>query len=119
MTLEKMDENEGLCAICSTVWQESIYGLNLLPEGKRKQMISKAIDAIRKSYDIIPYDSFASQICGEIRAKCQKEGNPVPRFDSQIAATAIANNMILVTHNTKDFEVIAENSMLQIEDWWC
>ena len=67
---------------------------------------------------MIPYDSFASQICGEIRAKCQKNGNPVPRFDSQIAATAIANNMILVTHNTRDFEVIAQNSMLQIEDWW-
>lgn len=116
--IKKMDENDGLCAICSTVWQESIYGLNLLPDGKRKEMISDMIDAIKESYEIIPYDSFASQICGEIRAKCQKSGNPVPRFDSQIAATAIANNMILVTHNTKDFEVIAENSMLQIEDWW-
>ena len=115
---EKLNENDGLCAICSTVWQESIYGLNLLPDGKRRQMISEVIEAIKDSYDIIPYDSFASQICGEIRAKCQKNGNPVPRFDSQIAATAIANNMILVTHNTKDFEVIAENSMLQIEDWW-
>lgn len=116
--VKKMDENDGLCAICSTVWQESIYGLNLLPEGKRKQWISEVIDAIKDSYDIIPYDSFVSQICGEIRAKCQKKGSPVPRFDSQIAATAIANNMILVTHNTKDFEVIAENSMLQFEDWW-
>lgn len=115
---EKLNENDGLCAICSTVWQESIYGLNLLPDGKRRQMISEVIEAIKDSYDIIPYDSFASQICGEIRAKCQKNGNPVPRFDSQIAATAIANNMILVTHNSKDFEVIAENSMLQIEDWW-
>lgn len=115
---EKLNENDGLCAICSTVWQESIYGLNLLPDGKRRQMISEVIEAIKDSYDIIPYDSFASQICGEIRAKYQKNGNPVPRFDSQIAATAIANNMILVTHNTKDFEVIAENSMLQIEDWW-
>ena len=115
---EKLNENDGLCAICSTVWQESIYGLNLLPDGKRRQMISEVIEAIKDSYDIIPYDSFASQICGEIRAKCQKNGNPVPRFDSQIAATAIANNMILVTHNIKDFEVIAENSMLQIEDWW-
>ena len=107
--IKKMDENDGLCAICSTVWQESVYGLNLLPDGKRKEMISDMIDAIKESYEIIPYDSFASQICGEIRAKCQKNGNPVPRFDSQIAATAIANNMILVTHNTKDFEVIAEN----------
>ena len=116
--VKKMDENDGLCAICSTVWQESIYGLNLLQDGKRKEMISEMIDTIKETYEIIPYDSFASQICGEIRAKCQKNGSPVPRFDSQIAAIAIANNMTLVTHNTKDFEVIAENSMLQIEDWW-
>ena len=116
--VEKLDENDGLCAICSTVWQESIYGLNLLPDGKRRQMISEMIDAVKETYDIIPYDSLASQLCGVIRAKCQKKGNPVPRYDSQIAATAIANNMILVTHNIKDFEVIAENSMLQVEDWW-
>ncbi len=74
------------------------------------------IDAIKESYDIIPYDSFALQIFGEIRAKCQKQGNTVPQFDLQIAATAMTNNMILATHNTKDYEVIAENSMLQIEE---
>ena len=34
-----------------------------------------------------------------------------------IAATAIANNLILVTRNVKDFESIREVSSLMLEDW--
>ena len=73
---------------------------------------------IRESYEILPYDDFAAKICGEIRAKCKKEGTPAPFYDSQIAATAIANGMILVTHNTGDFEALRKNSMLKVQDWW-
>ena len=116
--LTKVNNNEELCAICSTVWQESVFGLVSMPEGKRKQKISTFMDKIRNVYEIIPYDSFAAQICGEIRAKCKAAGTPAPFFDSQIAATAIANNMILITHNTEDYTALQENSMLKIEDWW-
>ena len=116
--IKKIKEKEELCAICSTVWQESVYGLKIMPEGRRKEVITKIIDNIRETFDIIPYDSFASQICGEIRAKCKEAGKPAPFYDSQIAATAIANNMILITHNKEDYEPLLENSMLRIEDWW-
>ena len=116
--LRKVDENEGLCAICSTVWQESIYGYERMPEGKKKAYIARCLMNIKETYPIISYDSFASQICGEISARCASSGFPVPKYDSQIAATAIANNMILVTHNVEDYKVFAENSMLAVEDWW-
>ena len=115
--INRIIENEGLCAICSTVWQESIYGYEKMPEGKRKKYIGESIEDIRKNYDIIPYDSFASQICGEIRARCKKAGKPAPFYDSQIAATAIANGMVLITRNTEDYQSLLENSSLKIEDW--
>ena len=89
-----------------------------MPEGKKKTYKSQYIQYVRNNFDIIPYDSFAAQICGEIRAKCKAAGTPAPFFDSQIAATAIANNMILITHNTEDYTALQENSMLRIEDWW-
>ena len=116
--VDRVLENESLCAICSTVWQEVVQGYELLPEGRRKQYIGNCIQDIRANYEIIPYDSFASQICGEIRARCKRIGKPAPSFDSQIAATAIANNMILITHNTADYQALQENSMLKVEDWW-
>lgn len=116
--MEKIIEHDGLCAICSTVWQESIFGLTAMPEGRRKKMMEDYLLEIRKSFEIIPYDSFAAQLCGEIRAKCKEAGSSAPFFDSQIAATAIANNMILITHNTEGYAALQENSMLRIEDWW-
>lgn len=116
--LQELHKNEGFCAICSTVWQEIIYGYEKMPEGKKKQEIAGYIDKLKETFDIIPYDTFAAEICGEIRAKCKKQGKPAPFFDSQIAATAIANGMILITHNTPDFEAMQENSMLKVEDWW-
>ena len=116
--MKKLKENEGFCAICSSVWQESVYGYELMPEGKRKEKVAEYLIKIKQTYDIIPYDSFSSQICGELQAKCAKAGKPLPRYDSQIAATAIANNMILITHNTEDYEPLLENTMLKVEDWW-
>ena len=115
--INRIMENDGLCAICSTVWQEAVYGYENLPEGRKKLFIGKSIEDIRKNYDIIPYDTFASQICGEIRSRCKKAGKTAPFFDSQIAATAIANGMVLITQNTEDFKSLVENSTLKIEDW--
>ncbi len=117
LVIPRLVDNEGLCAICSTVWQETIRGYELLPEGKRKKYIEDYIRDIKSTYEIIPYDSFASQICGELQAACEKKGKPIPRYDSQIAATAIANGMVLITHNTEDYQSLVENSSLKIEDW--
>ena len=116
--MNKLKENEEFCAICSSVWQESVYGYELMPEGKRKENVAEYLIKIKQTYEIIPYDSFASQICGELQAKCAKAGKSLSRYDSQIAATAIANNMILITHNTEDYEPLLENTMLKVEDWW-
>ena len=41
-------------------------------------------------------------------------GTPIGAYDLQIAAIALANNLILVTHNTREFERV---DGLQLEDW--
>jgi len=40
------------------------------------------------------------------------------RYNKHITATAIANGMVLVTHNTEDFAPMVENSFLKLEDWF-
>ena len=58
------------------------------------------------------------RICGEIQSVSEKEGKTVPYYDSQIAATAVSNGMVLVTHNTSDFEQFKEKTFLRLEDWF-
>ena len=41
-------------------------------------------------------------------------GTPIGAYDLQIAALALANNLILVTHNTREFERV---DGLRLEDW--
>jgi tRNA(fMet)-specific endonuclease VapC len=41
-------------------------------------------------------------------------GTPIGPYDVQIAAIALVNNLILVTHNTGEFGRV---NGLQIEDW--
>ena len=53
-------------------------------------------------------------ICGQIRAQLQKLGTPIGSYDLQIAAIALAHNLILVTHNTREFERVEG---LKLEDW--
>jgi tRNA(fMet)-specific endonuclease VapC len=53
-------------------------------------------------------------ICGQIRTKLQKIGTQIGSYDLQIAAIALANNLILVTHNTREFERVEG---LNLEDW--
>ena len=62
----------------------------------------------------LPFEAKAAQICGQIRAKLQAKETPIGAYDLQIAAIALANNLTLVTHNTREFERI-EN--LALEDW--
>lgn len=106
------------CAISSVTWQEMIYGVSKMPEGKRKDTIVNFIEKLKENMNIIPYDDFAANICGQALGTFEKKGQPLPLTDTQIAATAISKGMVLVTHNTADFSDLAERSFLKVEDWF-
>lgn len=54
--------------------------------------------------------SFAAQI----RANLKMRGLPIGPYDLLIAATALANDMVMVTHNTSEFSRVVG---LKVEDW--
>lgn len=62
----------------------------------------------------LPFSSEAAPYFGEIRAILGRQGQPIGPYDLQIAAIALAQNLILVTHNTREF---ARVPGLIIEDW--
>lgn len=109
---------EPLCAISAITLQEALFGVELLPDGSRKNSLKDYVEIVKQKFDVIPYDATAAAYYTEVVAKCNRVGQPRPICDSQIAATALANDLILVTRNTKDFEPIAKITSLKIENWF-
>jgi tRNA(fMet)-specific endonuclease VapC len=75
------------------------------------------LENLRKFFgDVVSlsFDGQAALICGEVRAQLKKLGTPIGSYDLQIAAIALANNLTLITHNTREFERVEG---LRIEDW--
>jgi tRNA(fMet)-specific endonuclease VapC len=78
---------------------------------KRKSQLQE----ITALVNVLPFGIAESKSAAQIRAKLEKQGLPIGPYDVLIAATALANNMILVTHNQKEFGRIEG---LKIEDWY-
>lgn len=62
----------------------------------------------------VPFDDDAAREYGSLRARLEKMGTPIGANDMLIAATALAHDLILVTHNTAEFGRVPG---LTIEDW--
>lgn len=102
--LEKM-------AVCSVVKAELFYGAmrsNNLARTLARQQVFLA------SFASLPFDDDAAIVCGRTRARLASAGTPIGACDLLIAAIALANNLILVTHNTREFGRV---DGLQVEDW--
>ena len=117
--IQKLAENLEYSGISSIVWAETLTGVKQLPDGKRKTgLFDYLVENVQKMYEIIPFDASCASIYSDLAQKLKETGSPAPQFDLLIAATAIANNLILVTRNTQDFEAIAKVSNLMIENWF-
>ncbi|AFZ45099.1 PilT protein domain protein [Halothece sp. PCC 7418] len=62
----------------------------------------------------LPFDGKLAQICGYIRDHLNRKGTPIGVYDLQIASIALANNLVLVTHNLTEFSRVEG---LKYEDW--
>ena len=105
-------------AISSITWFELLNGVELMDEGKKKEKLRLFLNEhVRPSFEIISYDEHCAFINAQITKKFIPMGLPAPILDTQIASIAIANNLILVTKNTKDFQVFSEHCGLMLEEW--
>lgn len=116
---EKLDLYSDFCKISSITWFELQKGLKRLPESKKKIYINNYIEEqILPFYEILPYDKNCADIQSDIFSELSRNGFSVPYQDAQIAATALSNNLILVTRNIKDFNNIQKYFPLKIENWF-
>jgi tRNA(fMet)-specific endonuclease VapC len=98
-------------AVCSVVKGELFYGSIRSANPERNLTLQQGF---LSQFVSLPFDDQSARIFGEIRAQLAANGTPIGAYDLQIAAIALANNLILVTHNTKEFSRIPQ---LQLQDW--
>jgi tRNA(fMet)-specific endonuclease VapC len=73
------------------------------------------LQEITSLVNIISFGPSEAKCAAGIRIKLERQGVPIGPYDMLIAASALANNSTLVTHNKSEFERVAG---LKIEDWY-
>jgi len=98
-------------AVCSIVKAELCFGAMKSANPERNFALQQAF---LDQFVSLPFDDLAATTFGVIRSQLEIKGTPIGAYDLQIAVIALANNLILVTHNTQEFRRVEG---LQVEDW--
>jgi tRNA(fMet)-specific endonuclease VapC len=114
--MRKLRAHASEVAISSVTWHEAVYGMAKLPAGRRREAVRVYLyDTVAATTPVLSYDARAAEVHGEERARLERLGRPPAFADAQIAAVAIANRLVLVTANVKDF---SRFEGLVVESWF-
>lgn len=86
---------------------EILYGIRLLPSGKRQNEIEEAAwEMFRTDFAgrVLSFDQDAAQAYAQVAALRHQAGRPITQFDAQIAAIALSRDGAVATRNIADFE---------------
>ncbi|WP_075881534.1 type II toxin-antitoxin system VapC family toxin [Vreelandella massiliensis] len=96
-------------AISAITVAEILYGIERLPDGKRKRGFAAMVAAMFEedfSGRILSFDSGAAIHYAEQVAASESAGRQVHMADAQIEAICIQHGAVLATRNLKDFEML-------------
>ncbi len=86
---------------------EILYGIRILPDGKRRRGLwDAAIKILDVDFadQVLSFDSESADMYVDIAASRQAAGKPISQFDAMIVAMARSRGASLATRNAKDFK---------------
>ena len=98
-----MRQHERELAVNPIILGEIRYGIYLLPAGARRRRLEHWYVQVVEKIQCIPIDGAIGVRWARLIADLRAKGEAIPVKDSLIAATALARNWTVATHNTKDF----------------
>ncbi len=107
---EKFTELYEKCVISSITAAELQCGARK----RNNRTLTQKVQALCDLIPIIPWNEDAAVNYAKFRVELETAGTPIGNMDMMIAASAIAEDVTLVTNNTEHFSKIAS---LKLEDW--
>lgn len=110
--LAKFDENKNIpISISMITYAELVFGAKR-SQNERTNMLK--VNRIREIYPVEELNIGIMELFADIKANMYSKAMRIEDLDLFIAATAIYNDLTLVTNNTKHFKNIP---LLKLENW--
>jgi tRNA(fMet)-specific endonuclease VapC len=100
--------------LAASVVTEMEVAYRLLLNPRLAVRLKRVMDDFFGAIRILPYDRKSVQATARARADLKQRGRPIGAYDVLIAGTALANELILVTSNLREFNQVEG---LRVEDW--
>ena len=102
--MRKLQRHEQEIAIASVVWHELRFGVERLPQSRRRSLIEHYLeDVVLATIPIFDYDRSAAEWHARERARLIARRETPSFADGQIAAIAHVRDLTVVTFNRADF----------------
>lgn len=101
----------GNLRLCSVVKAELLYGAR---KSSRVEENLKCLHELFAVLPSLPFDDDGAAWYGLLRAQLERAGKLPGPNDLMIAATALANDVAVVTRNTREFQRVPG---LRVEEW--
>lgn len=105
---EKGPDDDAAISVVSLT--ELHFGVLVARDDETRALRMRRLGVIEGHFDALPFDAAVARECGRLHALVAKRGGQPRRraFDLAIAATANVHGVPLLTYNTKDFQILAE-----------
>lgn len=99
-------EQSAVLWLPSVVVHEMEHGIQMLPQGQRRNRLRGMVDGIVASFSdrILPLERNGAEWAAIYRVQAHHEGRQLRLSDALIAGIAKANDLTIATRNVRDFD---------------
>ncbi|MDR0233228.1 MAG: type II toxin-antitoxin system VapC family toxin [Zoogloeaceae bacterium] len=94
--------------LSSVTLAELLFGIASLSGGKRKDMLTQALDGLMALFKdrVLPFDQDSAKRYAELAITAKNSGRGFPVPDGHIAAIAASRNFIVASRDTAPYEAV-------------
>jgi predicted nucleic acid-binding protein len=102
--------------LSSVTIAELMFGIGALPDGRRKDKLSAALDGVLELFAdrILPFDARAARRYAELAVRARAAGRGFPTPDGYIAAIAAAHDFSVAS---RDMSAFKADGLTVIDPW--